>query len=1052
MTIVERTLYERFQQPNNEFRGKPFWSWNGELDGEELLRQLDVFEKMGFGGFFMHSRTGLITEYMGDEWLDFINRCTDEAEKRGMEAWLYDEDRWPSGTAGGLVTAKPEYRLKFMRLCVVTPPEYAGPADSDIATFVCRLEGLALSDCRRIDDHAIWDASQVTEGESILVFTVEEQNLDTFYNGNTYVDTMNPEAIDAFIKMTHEKYKDSCGDRLGKSIRGIFTDEPHRGALMDGFGMSNASAHWLAPWTDRLFDSFEKKYGYRLEDKLPELFLQPEGRAVSQVKWHYVDLLQELFLDAFSKPLDRWCKDNRIELTGHTLHEDSLTAQTAMVGSVMRFYEHMGYPGVDVLTEGNYNYWIVKQLTSVARQLGQKWLLSELYGCTGWQMPFEGHKAVGDWQALFGINLRCHHLSWYTMEGEAKRDFPGSIASQSAWWSEYEAVETYFSRLGVILSEGEADCSLLVLSPVESVWCQVYPGWSRGLSALSEDVKVLEENYKDVFHGLAGAQIDFDYGDEEMFSRLASVERAESGDSILCFGQAKYRAVLVAGMTTIRSTTIRLLKQFSEAGGLVVFAGDAPAYVDALPSGEAVKLAESPVAKRIPLERTALGEVFLDQTWNVVSVLDNETGEPVRDIFAQTRRISDGSIAVVAMNMDRCEWRRGVKVRIRGTGRVEVWNSLSSERRLVPARQEDAWLAFTADFPPSGEHVYIVQTETGEELNIATRYEDVVSEPLSGSYPYRLDEPNVCVLDRAAYRLDGGEWSAPMDILRVDRAIRDTFGIAYRSGEMLQPWYRNKYNGETLHRLGRLELRFSFNSDVVPENDVHLAVERPERLSIRLNGKPLDCNNPVGWWVDPCFKRIEIPRDGIVTGLNVVELSLDFHEGFDLEGVFLLGDFGVRLEGTNCYLTSLPSKLAASDIVEQGLPFYGGTITYEIAKEQMSEGFARLKAGITDGDKIVLALPSIEAGTARVRYASGESKLLPWQPFETGIVVPESIELDLILSRRNTFGPLHQLPLLTPGYAPENFVTEGEQYSPCYVLLPNGLLEQPLIVGQRASK
>ncbi len=167
---MERTLYESFLQPGNEYRGKPFWSWNGELEEEELLRQLDVFEKMGFGGFFMHSRTGLITEYMGDEWLGFINRCADEAEKRGMEAWLYDEDRWPSGTVGGLVTANPEYRLKFMRLRVMVHAEYAGPADSDLAAFVCRLEGIAYSNCRRIDDHARWDASQAAEGESILVF------------------------------------------------------------------------------------------------------------------------------------------------------------------------------------------------------------------------------------------------------------------------------------------------------------------------------------------------------------------------------------------------------------------------------------------------------------------------------------------------------------------------------------------------------------------------------------------------------------------------------------------------------------------------------------------------------------------------------------------------------------------------------------------------------------------------------------------------------------------------------------------------------------------
>ena len=54
---------------NNKYRGLPFWCWNGELDKEELKSQVHILKEMGFGGFFMHSRTGLATEYMGDTWM-----------------------------------------------------------------------------------------------------------------------------------------------------------------------------------------------------------------------------------------------------------------------------------------------------------------------------------------------------------------------------------------------------------------------------------------------------------------------------------------------------------------------------------------------------------------------------------------------------------------------------------------------------------------------------------------------------------------------------------------------------------------------------------------------------------------------------------------------------------------------------------------------------------------------------------------------------------------------------------------------------------------------
>ena len=106
-----KELRAQFERPGSAYRGKPFWSWNGELEKGELLRQMDVMEQMGFGGFFMHSRSGLITEYMGDEWFDCINALADAGAKRGLEAWLYDEDRWPSGSCGGKVTEDERLRM-----------------------------------------------------------------------------------------------------------------------------------------------------------------------------------------------------------------------------------------------------------------------------------------------------------------------------------------------------------------------------------------------------------------------------------------------------------------------------------------------------------------------------------------------------------------------------------------------------------------------------------------------------------------------------------------------------------------------------------------------------------------------------------------------------------------------------------------------------------------------------------------------------------------------------------------------------------------------------
>lgn len=1077
-------IYASFLNPSAAYRGKPFWSWNGKLGEAELLRQIHVFKEMGFGGFFMHSRTGLITEYMGEEWFRLINRCTEEAEKLGLEAWLYDEDRWPSGSAGGLVTEDPRFRMRYIRLTVV-PSESFAWRDDAVAAFVCDLDGLAFANCARIGRD-----TRLVERRSVLVFTVEEQAKESFYNGYTYLDTMNPQAVERYIELTHERYKQESGSQFGRTIKGVFTDEPHRGSLMDGFGLHNDAPEWLAPWTNALPERFQAKYGYDLIPHLPALFLQPDGNAIAQVKWHYTDLLQELFHDAFAKPIREWCEANDLILTGHTLHEDSLSAQTAMVGSMMRFYEHMDYPGVDVLSEGNVNFWIVKQLASAARQLGKPWLLSELYGCTGWQMPLEGHKAVGDWQALFGINLRCHHLSWYTMEGEAKRDYPASISYQSSWWQDYEQLETYFSRLGAVLSAGKPVCDLLVINPVESLWCQIYPGWSRGLSAQAPAIQKLEEQYKQTFHWLSGAQIDFDYGDEEMMSRLAHIEQAEDGTVLLVVGEAAYRTVLVTGMVTMRESTLLLLEQFAAIGGHVIVAGELPAYVDALSSAHAEHLGM--LGTTTAFEKSALLAAINEASGAAVQVQATEQGKNADQIFVQLRQDDDALYAVL-MNMDRVNGNDGVSVTLvspwDGAGQLETWNCGTGERRLLPAEASGGAYTFLLDFPATGEHVVVLRRVVSNagagqdidggkdkdgiaaagaaELPLARRYRDVASEELQGPFRYRLDEPNVCVLDLAAYELNGGERQGPFEVLQADRRIRDELGLAYRAGDMIQPWYRTKFLGESLHATTPLALTYRFQVDVMPEGPLHLAVERPERLRIAVNGHALDSKDAAGWWVDPCFVKLPLAASQLRIGWNEVTLACDFHTGIDLEAVYVLGAFGVRTNGREPSLTKLPGQLFLGGIEEQGLPFYGGTITYAMDGEQTSSAFAALAderaTGVEGGRRTVLRLPSSQqAGCIRIRAGEIE-RILAWQPYETELgdsaaaasvsnASNESggIEIDLVLTRRNTFGPLHQLPLHTPHYGPPNWVTEGDSFSDDYVLLPTGLIDAPRIVVQRA--
>ena len=160
----EKTLTkELFENPTCEYRAAPFWSWNAKLDKAQLERQIGYMKQMGFGGFHMHPRTGLDTEYLSDEFMEMIKACCDKAEAEQMLAWLYDEDRWSSGPAGGKVTKHKKFRRK--RLTLFTEDKgWNTPKESAVDKGVPYL--LACYDVVLDKDGFLADYSRIGYGDS----------------------------------------------------------------------------------------------------------------------------------------------------------------------------------------------------------------------------------------------------------------------------------------------------------------------------------------------------------------------------------------------------------------------------------------------------------------------------------------------------------------------------------------------------------------------------------------------------------------------------------------------------------------------------------------------------------------------------------------------------------------------------------------------------------------------------------------------------------------------------------------------------------------------
>lgn len=1028
------SIINSFISPENAYRGKPFWSWNGCLEPEELIRQIGVMKQMGFGGFFIHSRIGLQDEYLGEKWMEMVNVCIREAKRQDMEVWLYDEDRWPSGFAGGLAVDRPEYATKYIRMEIFDAEEFVWE-DHFLAAFCCDLEEPYFSNLLPITRETAF--SQIA-GKTILAFKIEYQLKASYYNDSPYLDTLNKSATMRFIEVTHEKYKAVFQSEFGRTIKGIFTDEPTRGALLDGFAIRNENAGYLIPWTYDVFDRFQDQFGYSIVEKLPYLFLKAENQGFSKEKWQYIELLQQMFIENFLKPIYAWCNENQLVLTGHLIEESSLYGQTVLCGSIMRCYEHMKVPGIDVLTQKE-AYASVVQLASAARQTGKDRKLSELYGITGWEFAFKGHKQSGDWQALMGINFRCHHLSYYTMKGDAKRDCPASILHQSAWWEKYDTLESYFARIGLLMSRGDVRNDLLVINPVESVWGLVYSGFSHWQDCRDEEIRTIDDKYQELIRWLASGKIGFDIGDEEMISRLAGVENDGEGKPVFRLGNAKYKTVLVSGMINIRKSTLDRLEALIDAGGTVVFTEDVPAYVDGVPSRQALRLAAA--STTLVREKSVLLHE-LRKSNTSVSVIGTDQ-EEIGDILCQLRQ-DDKYQVLFLLNTSGEKAYQNVTISFPGKGVVQEWDCKNGEQYGYRSEAQGDFISFQADFQPCQERLFLI----GEfREDVQERPEDVHKKSLglAEAAGYHLNEPNVCVLDVAEYRIDHGQWQSPVEVLRLEKRLREEYRLRERGWLTEQPWLLKWKDQKQKPQKtpGTVSLRFPFTIEQMAPIGYELVLEAPEKFLVQINGKPLPLEHTGLVWVDVCFKRFSIPESYLVLGRNQMILTTDIAEDMELEAAYLLGDFALQIQDQEYTLCSLPEKLEFEDITTQGFPFYGSSYVYQLKGLELP----------ASGERYYLSTGSFDAACCEIYNEEGSSVMIAYPPYEADITdllkQGSKLYLKVYATRQNIFGPLHHT-MEVEAYFPDVYLVEGEEFTLKHRIHPCGLKNAPeLIVKTR---
>lgn len=984
----------------------PFFSLNDDLKSKELKRQIKEMKNEGIDGFFMHARPGLITPYLSSSWMKKLEICIKEAEKYKMFAWLYDEDRWPSGFASGKVASLSQTHWQKIIRCIkfnninkakkyihnINTSEIIG-----IFSFTQDKKEIKL---KRINDLKFDNQ----EGKKFFIFQRFYGPSGRYFNNYPYVDLLSKKTTQTFIASTYEKYWKNFAKYFGNVIPGIFTDEPHCTPDEPHF----PSRRGLA-WTDNFSKYFYKKNGYSIEDSLPSLFYKIGN--YQKIRFDFFKTIASLFLNSYTIPLYQWCRKHKLYFTGHYFPEDDLREQTYSTGNLMPHYEYMHIPGIDWLGRNKVLPQTVKQVSSVAHQLGKKRVLSESFGCSGWNMSFEDYKWIAEQQYCLGINLLTPHLLAYSLKGLRKRDFPPSIYYQQPYWKYHHLIANYFNRLSYILTQGKFKADILVIHPIRSSWA-LFDLYSK------KETNKLNKSFSLICKNLLELHYDYDLADEHLIEKYAKIKNK------FILGKMSYSFVIIPPCLTLSKTTFKLLTEFINFGGKIIAIKPLPTKIDAISSEEIVTFFKQKNIMVIENKKNNLKKILDTALLPQIKILNSKNKE-IPSIWYQYRIWNKKKIYfLVNTSKENSFFAKVIINQLDDTTNhysIEEYDLTTGKNNSLTYKKENENYIIYLEFAPCQSHLLILNPfkkicPLKTKKIIKTEIIDLTN------WQVKRQDLNALTIDYCKLKTENKEYTSLIPVLEAQE-------------KLLQLKENTKFS---------VQYFFYVDSLSCLKKQLYLVMESPLSYLIKINNNLLSSKDK-GWWQDISFRKIEI-EEYVQLGENVVEINGSFKsptkketmiflkKGTEIESVYIIGEFAVKKIKEKFVITDEDTVIKDKNFVNAGYPFFTGTFSLFLDFEIKSLEFKQ----------VFLELEKISAIAVEIKLNNKDAGILIYRPFRLEVkkflkLGKNLLEIKLVNSLRNLLGPHHHKKEELFNVSPDSF-HDKKNWVNSYNFVPFGLL------------
>lgn len=288
----------------------------GKPNKTEIYAYLKGLKENGIDSVLLYPRSGCEIEYLSNEWFNTIENFINSAITLDMKIWLYDDFNWPSGDAGGKVSKIEAYRLRAIKL----------------------------------------------SGDEKGKITYKSMHNSGLFGEKYFPNLLSYEAVDYFIKCTHEEYYKRFKEYFGTTIVGIFTDEPSIGYCCEADSV---------PYYDGIENDYKKEYNRHFNSDLQNEY--------EEFYSNVIELVSNRFNKCYISKLASWCKAHEVLMTGHLMCDNDPIGATKHSGHFLKNLSSFMLPGIDEIATSLDDISIMTLLGACEYASGENGAMAELF-------------------------------------------------------------------------------------------------------------------------------------------------------------------------------------------------------------------------------------------------------------------------------------------------------------------------------------------------------------------------------------------------------------------------------------------------------------------------------------------------------------------------------------------------------------------------------------------------------------------------------------------------------------------------------------------------